>query len=90
MTVNGDDEREADGSFRGGDGDGKNCDHHAGGWPRLRSETPERDEIQIRCREHQLDPNQNENGVTPAKRGEQTDAEQRRRDDEAKLECGCH
>ena len=29
MAVNGDDQRKPDGCFRGGDGNGKNCDHHA-------------------------------------------------------------
>ena len=42
----------------------KDRDHYPGGLLRLRAETPERDEIQIRCREHHLDADQDENRVT--------------------------
>lgn len=90
MAVNGDDEREADGRFGGGDGDGKDRDHHAGRLLRLRTEAPERNEIQIRRCQHHLDTDENENSVTPAERGEQSDAEQRRRYDQEKLKRGIH
>ena len=75
MAINGDDEGETNGGFGGGDGDGKDRDHYASWWLRLRAETPESDEIQVGGREHHLDADQNENGVTPAERGEQADAE---------------
>jgi hypothetical protein len=42
---------------------------------RFRTETPEGNKIQIRGREHQLNADQNENGVTSAERGEQADGE---------------
>ena len=86
MAVNGDDEGQADGGFSGSDGDGKNRDHHAGGLLRFRTETPECNEIQVCSGKHQLNADQNENGVTSAERGEQADGEQRGRDDEEKLE----
>ena len=37
------------------------------------AETPEGDEIKIRRREHHLDADEHEDGVTPAERGEQAD-----------------
>jgi hypothetical protein len=39
---------------------------------RLRSETPERDKIQIRSGQHQLDTDEDENRVTPAKRRQES------------------
>jgi hypothetical protein len=54
------------------------------------TEPPERNEIQVRCCEHHLDADQNENGMAPAERGEQADAEQRCRYDEDDLECKRH
>jgi hypothetical protein len=33
------------------------------------AETPESDEVEICCREHHLDSDENENGVTPAQCG---------------------
>src|SRR5205814_9579858 len=51
---------------------------------------PKRDEIQIRRREHHLNPDENENGVTPAQGREQADRKQRRGNDEKSLKCRCH
>src|ERR1700730_17932206 len=45
VTVNGDHERETDSSFSGGDGDGKNRDHHTSELMRFGTEAPKRDEI---------------------------------------------
>src|SRR6202171_6719362 len=90
MAVNGDDEGEADGCLRRGDGDGKNRDHHTGGLLRLRTKTPEGNEVQVGRGQHHLDADQNKNGVAPAERGEQSDAEQCRGDDEEESESGCH
>src|ERR1700681_380799 len=90
MAVNGDDERESDGRFGGGDGDGENRDHDADWLLRCRTEAPERDKIQIRCRQHQLNADQNKNGMTSAERGEQSDAEERGGDDEEELQCWGH
>src|SRR5262249_42013744 len=90
MTVNIDNQCDADSGFSGRDRNGKDCDHHAGWWMRWRSETPERNEIQVRRSEHHLDADQNENGVTPAERCEQAYGKQRRGNDEESLECGCH
>src|SRR5437867_1138746 len=90
MPVDGDNHRQSYSGFGGGDRDGKDCDHHAGRRMRWRSETPERNEIQIRRREHHLDPDENENGVTATQRGEKPDGKQRRRDNEEELKCWCH
>src|SRR5437764_2431930 len=90
MAIDRDHEREADSRFRCGNRDGKNRDHDSGGILRGRPETPKRDEIQIRSREHQLDADENEDGVLAAERREQTDGEKRRGNDEAKLERGSH
>src|SRR5712692_4031298 len=76
MTINRDDHGETDRGFGSSDGDGENCDHDAGRLCRLRSEPPKRDEIQIRRREHHLDPDEDKDRVTPAERGEQSDAKQ--------------
>ena len=57
------------------------------GW---RTETPERDEIQVRGGEHHLDADEDEDRVTPAQRGEQSDAEQGGGDDEEEGERGSH
>src|ERR1043166_9556952 len=76
VAINGDDHRQADCSSGSGNRDGKDCEHHAGWLARLWSETPERDEIQIRCGQHQLDADENENRVTPAKRRQESDGKQ--------------
>src|SRR5262249_38817620 len=90
MAVNGDNHRETNTRLGCRYGDRKDCDHHAGWWVRWRSETPERNEIQVRRSEHHLDADQNENGGTPAERCEQAYGKQRRGNDEESLECGCH
>ena len=51
------------------------------------AETPERDEIQVRRGKHQLDADQDEDGVPPAQRREQSDGKQRGGDDEEEREC---
>src|SRR5947208_11400535 len=90
VAINGDDHRQADRSFGSGNRDGKDCEHHAGWLVRLWSETPERDKIQIRSGQHQLDAYENENGVAPAQGGEQTDGKQCTGNDNEGLQCGCH
>src|SRR3977135_235075 len=90
MAIDGDDERETDCGFRRGNGDGKDGDHHAGRILRRRPKPPESDEVQIRGRQHELDPDEDEDGVAPAERREQPDREKRGRDDEAELESGRH
>src|SRR5205085_8553773 len=90
MAIDRDHERETDGRFRCGDRDGKDSDHDPGGILRDRPETPKRDEIEVRSREHQLDADENEDGVLATERREQTDGEKRRGNDEAKLERGSH
>ncbi len=57
---------------------------------RLRTEAPERDEIEVRCGKHQFDADQDENRVAPAKGSEQSDGEQCRGDNEKKLERRIH
>ena len=57
---------------------------------RWRSETPERDEIQVRRGKHHLDPDQDENRVTSAKGRKQADGKQRRGNDEEELKCWRH
>jgi hypothetical protein len=57
---------------------------------RRRSETPERDEIQVRSREHHLNPDQDENRVPPTEGGKQADGKQRRGNDDEELKCWCH
>ena len=90
MPVNRDHQGEADRCFRRGDGDGKDRDHDACGRGCLRAETPERDEIQVCRGEHQLDADENKDGVAPAQRGQQSDAEQSCGNDEKELESWGH
>src|SRR5205823_9626427 len=90
MAVDGNDERESDSRFGGGDCDGKNRDDHAGRLRWFRTETPESDEVYVCGREHQLDPDQDENRVTPAERGEQTDGKQGRGQNEKNGERRSH
>src|SRR5258705_13486479 len=73
MLVNRNNHREANSGLGCRDGDGKDCDHHPGWRMRWRRETPECDKIQVRSREHHLNPDQNENRVTPTEGREQTD-----------------
>ena len=87
VPINGDDQRKPDRGFRRGNGDRKDCDDYPGGLIRFGTEPPERNEIQVRCCEHHLDADQNENRMPPAERGEQTDAEKRCGYDEEDLEC---
>ena len=82
VPIHRDNEREANRRFSRRDGDRKNRHDHASWMMRLAPESPERDEIQVRCREHHLDPDQNENGVSPTQRGEEADREQSGRDNE--------
>src|SRR5262249_50716246 len=90
MPVNSDNHCEANSGFSGGNGDREDYDHHAGWWMRWRSETPERDEIQVCRSEHHLDADQNENGVTAAQCSEKPDRKQRRGNNEEELKCWCH
>src|SRR5213593_3905067 len=76
VAINGDDHRQTNRGFGGGDRDGKDCEHHTCWLVRLWSETPERDEIQIRRGQHQLDADEDENRVTPAKRRQESDGKQ--------------
>src|SRR6266480_2647937 len=57
---------------------------------RRRSKAPERDKIQVRSREHHLNPDQDKNRVTPAQGRKQADGKQRRGNDEEELKCWCH
>src|SRR5438270_4629669 len=90
MAIDRDHEREADGRFRCGNRDGKNRDHDSGGILRSRAETPKRDEIEIRSREHQLDADENEDGVPATERREQANGAKRGGNDDTKLERGSH
>jgi hypothetical protein len=73
VAINGDHQRKTHGRFGCGDGDGKKGDHHADGLFRLRVKTPERDKIQVRCGQHHLNADEDENRVTPAQCSEQAD-----------------
>src|SRR2546423_602899 len=90
MTVNRQDKREADSGLGGGDRNGKDRNHDANWSFGDGAEAPEGHEVQVRRGEHQLNANENEDGVTPAERREQTDAKQRRRDDEESCEYRSH
>src|SRR5580765_5421685 len=73
MPINGNDHCEANRSLCRRNRDGKDGDHHSGWRMRRRSETPERDKIQVRSSEHHLNPDQNENRVPPAEGRKQAD-----------------
>jgi hypothetical protein len=90
VAVNGNDQRESDSGFGCGDGDGENCDHYPSGLVWFGAETPEGDEVEICCREHDLDADQDENGVTPAQCGQQSNAKQRGGNDEKELKRWSH
>jgi len=90
MALDCDNHGETDRGFGGGDGDGEDRNHYAGRLRRLRCESPKCDEVDVRRGQHHLDPDQNENGVTPAERGEQSDAKQCRGENEKELECWSH
>src|SRR5438094_2571940 len=61
VAINGDDQRKSDRSFRRGNGDRKDCDHYPGRLMRFGAEAPERDKVEVRCCEHHLDADQDEN-----------------------------
>ena len=65
VAVNGNDEREADGGFGGGDGDGEDCEEDAGlgGGCDLRGVAPEGDEIEVGGVEHEFDAEEDKDGV---------------------------
>src|SRR5260221_14659651 len=90
VAISGDDHRQANRGFGSGDRNGKDCEHHAGWLVWLRSETPERDKIQIRSGQHQLDADEDENRVTPTKRRQESDGKQCAGNGDEGLQCGCH
>src|SRR5207248_636817 len=90
MPINGDHHRQTDRSLCCRDCNREDCDHHPGWWMRRRRETPERDEIQVRGREHHFDADQNKNRVSPTERREQADRKQGGRNDQETLQCRCH
>ena len=65
VAIHRDNERETDRRFSRRDRDRKNRHDHASRAMRLAAESPEGDEIQVRCRQHHLDSDQNEDGVSP-------------------------
>src|SRR3954453_15458152 len=82
MAVDGDHERKTNRGFGGSDGDGKNRDHDSGRLRWRRTKSPERDEVDVRGGEHHFDANQNEDPVTAAERGKQSDGKERTGNDE--------
>src|SRR5258705_91413 len=82
MPVNGDDQRQSDRRFRSSHSNGKNYKNDPFERLRIRTVTPEGDEVQIRRVQHQFNPDENENGVAPRQRSRQTDGEEERRDKE--------
>jgi hypothetical protein len=90
MAINGDDHRQTNRGLGSGDRDGEDGEHHAGWLVRLRSETPECDEIQIRRGQHQLNTDEDKNRVTSTKRSEEASGKYRGRNDNEGLKCRCH
>src|SRR5262249_4227216 len=90
MPVNGNNHCEANRGLTGRDGDRKDRDHHSGWGMRLRSETPERNKIQVRRGEHHLDPDEDENRMSPAQCSEQADAKKGGGNDQETLERRRH
>ena len=80
MAIDGEDHRQADGGFRRRDADGKNREHHAGQRLGVRSKAPEGDEIQVGGVQHQLNADQNKNGVAPGERAGEADGKDEGRD----------
>ena len=88
MPVDRDDERQANSGFGGGDGDAEEDEQHALQRLWVRAEAPEGDEIQVRGIEHQLDADEDHDGVAPGERADQTDAKQQRAQEEVVVERG--
>ena len=86
VAVNGDHQGEADRGFGGGDRDGEDHEHHAGGRRGRGTITPEGDEIDVRRVEHQLDTEEDEDGVAPREGADEADAEKRAGEQEAEVE----
>ena len=77
VAVDGDDQGETHGGFRGSDRDGKHYEHHTGGRGRGGSIAPEGDEVKVGGVEHQLDAEQDEYGIAASERANETEAEER-------------
>ncbi len=73
MAVDGEDDAQADGSFGGGDADGENGEHDAGQRLGMRSIAPEGDEVQVGGVQHQLNADQDKDGVAAGERAGQAD-----------------
>ena len=56
----------------------------------LRTKSPEGDKVQVRRRQHHLDPDENENGMTATERGKKADGKQCPGYDEEDLKRGRH
>src|ERR1051325_12044881 len=90
VAINGDDHRQTNRGFGSGDRDGEDCKHYASRLVRLRSETPECDEIQVRRGQHQLDADENKNCVTSTQGGEESDGKKCGGNEDKGLKGGFH
>jgi hypothetical protein len=74
--MDGDDQAQSYGSFSGGDGDGEDGEHHAGERFGMRPIAPEGDQVEVGRVQHQLNADENENGVAADQSAGQADGEQ--------------
>ena len=84
-AVEGDDDGEADGDFRGGDGDDEEDEHLAVVvWKSVRSrvETGERDQRQVRGTEHELEAHEDDDDVPAQHHTGEADGEEKSGDEE--------
>src|SRR5438445_2051368 len=89
MAVDGNNQREADGGFGGGDADRKNNEHDAGERLGMRTVPPERDEVEVGGVEHEFDADEDEDGVAARQRAGEADGEEQGGEDEVRLQ-GSH
>ena len=66
MAVDSENDAETNGCFGCGDTDGEDGKHDPGEGCWIRTIAPEGDEVEVGCIQHQLDADQDENGIAPS------------------------
>src|SRR5688572_6863444 len=77
VPVDGDDEREPDRSFSGGDADGEDGEHDSAECLGSGTITPEGDKVQVGRVEHKLDSDENEDRIATCQRASEADGKQK-------------
>src|SRR4051812_22770786 len=78
VSVNRNHQSQSHSGLSGCHSNGKNRKHHAGQEFRMRTVTPERDQVQVRRVQHEFDSDQHQDGVAPRERAGQPDGKHQR------------